>query len=1067
MSLLKKSALRALLVGSLLAVAGSAQAQVLRSAVTVEGGISVTGNTLGLSKELYNATTNPGTNGPGTDDSIGAFISTNNQSVDNSPVNADNPWFGGTTNNWRNNSSSAVLELPQGSTIEHAELIWGGSTAYGEEDVRAFLESAVTLSKGGSSNQVSPDPATAQTLNETSAANNFAINYYLRSADVTRFVRQNGAGEYTVGGVPGTQASTSNRLNAAGWTLVVTYRNANEPSRNLSVFVGGDFVDEEDVVDYSVSGFCTPPTGPVNGRIFISAMEGDANFDGDQLLLRSPSGNNFTPLSGPNNPDDNFFASQINNNNGQLDTRGSFGMRNHSPTSLPASGRVSAGGRQGWDITSVPLRSSDGLLGNSQTSATLRATSEGDSYLPSVAAFAIDVNAPVFALADTTTVTPSVGYEGAEITYVVTLNNQGSADAEQVTFYMPLPVGMELVYFDVDGVQTPPGQVNLGNGGVNIGRVRFNMQRRVTLRVRIGALPAPPEPIDLSTQANWSYEFVSCEGGPRVEDRVYSQRQEIGVSRLDLDVQAEPQGNGVVRYTITVTNTGNAATTDATVWGEIPAGSTYRMGSTTVNGQGEPDANGRMPFEGGGEVSSAGQPEGVIPPGESVTVEYEVQVGGGGGGTLENTLMADSDGAGPAPGVSETVRTTIGDCGDGRVADLEECDDGNFDEGDGCSDSCKVEDGFACHDEPSDCGPDSDGDGLSDEYEDDISNTDPNDPDSDDDGLTDGVEVLGQNPTNPNDPDSDNDGLCDGPGQGDGCRGGNGGEDQDRDGRHDTGETNPNDADTDDGGVNDGPEVDRGTDPLDPSDDVGTRDSDGDGLSDDLEEELGTDPEDADTDGDGLCDGPVSVASICEAGEDRNANGQIDDGETDPNDSDSDDDGLSDGIEVLTDLGTDPNDADTDGDGLCDGPADVAGTCGGGEDLNANGRVDDAETDPIRADSDQDGLCDGGNDVSEVCVGGEDLNNNGQRDDGETDPLDADTDDGGVNDGPEVARGTDPLDPSDDFADNDNDGLGTQEGTIQGSRLGNCAALPSSPSSGAGPLALLLLLAAAARLRRR
>jgi MYXO-CTERM domain-containing protein len=32
--------------------------------------------------------------------------------------------------------------------------------------------------------------------------------------------------------------------------------------------------------------------------------------------------------------------------------------------------------------------------------------------------------------------------------------------------------------------------------------------------------------------------------------------------------------------------------------------------------------------------------------------------------------------------------------------------------------------------------------------------------------------------------------------------------------------TDPNDADTDDGGVDDGIEVDRGTNPLDPSDDL-------------------------------------------------------------------------------------------------------------------------------------------------------------------------------------------------------------------------------------------------------
>ena len=35
-------------------------------------------------------------------------------------------------------------------------------------------------------------------------------------------------------------------------------------------------------------------------------------------------------------------------------------------------------------------------------------------------------------------------------------------------------------------------------------------------------------------------------------------------------------------------------------------------------------------------------------------------------------------------------------CGDGLKSDSEECDDGNLRDGDGCSSSCKVENGFSC-----------------------------------------------------------------------------------------------------------------------------------------------------------------------------------------------------------------------------------------------------------------------------------------------------------------------------------------------------------------------------------
>ena len=50
-------------------------------------------------------------------------------------------------------------------------------------------------------------------------------------------------------------------------------------------------------------------------------------------------------------------------------------------------------------------------------------------------------------------------------------------------------------------------------------------------------------------------------------------------------------------------------------------------------------------------------------------------------------------------------------CGDGIVGPGEECDDGNFSDGDGCSSNCTVEPGWQCVGEPSACSPVC-GDGL-------------------------------------------------------------------------------------------------------------------------------------------------------------------------------------------------------------------------------------------------------------------------------------------------------------------------------------------------------------------
>ncbi len=95
---------------------------------------------------------------------------------------------------------------------------------------------------------------------------------------------------------------------------------------------------------------------------------------------------------------------------------------------------------------------------------------------------------------------------------------------------------------------------------------------------------------------------------------------------------------------------------------------------------------------------------------------------------------------------------------------------------------------------------DSDNDGLNDYAELMTYKTDPLNSDTDGDGLNDGDEVNTYN-TNPTNKDSDNDMLSDG----------------DEVLKY---KTNPLEKDTDKGSVNDGVEVNKGTDPLNPADDV-------------------------------------------------------------------------------------------------------------------------------------------------------------------------------------------------------------------------------------------------------
>jgi uncharacterized repeat protein (TIGR01451 family) len=609
----------------------------------------------------------------------------------------------------------------------------------------------------------------------------------------------------------------------------------------------------------------------------------------------------------------NFFAGQINGDDGQLQTEGTFGTRNHN-----AQDAVNvAGARQGWDLTTVRISSAQGQIENAQTEALLRATGVGDSYYPILVAFEIDVNAPRFASEEASAVTPTQTPQGHTVQYRVRFENRGDADAQDVILRHPLPPGMRMVDFRIDGVQgdamgNNPGTAELATG-ILVGDVPFGQTMVADFDVIIDSLPQAPDRAQFTARASWNYHYVSCEGQGELEEEVALPPLTVRSPRFAPRIEAVVAEDAWVQFTVTVTNDGEAPTPDAVLNLTLPEGAVYRAGSTTLNGESVADNGAVMSFIGGALIWSPGASSGVLEPGREAVVVYQLRLAPR---LARTTASADVDDAGPADPVVVVLEVEPGECGNGVIDDLEECDDGNVNEDDGCSPICVVEDGWVCSDEPSVCEEDSDGDGLSDEYERTVSMTDPNDPDTDDDGLSDGTEVLGENPTDPLDPDTDDDGLCDGPLATDECEPG---EDRNANGARDPGETDPNDADTDDGGVGDGVEVNRGTDPLDPSDDYGAdQDSDNDGLTDAEEEILGTDPNDPDTDGDGL----------------------------------------SDGTEVNGENPTDPLNPDTDGDGLCDGPLSTE-DCEAGEDLDADGFVDDNETNPNDPDTDNGGVPDG------------------------------------------------------------------------------------------------------------
>ncbi|SIQ52976.1 DUF7507 domain-containing protein [Paenibacillus macquariensis] len=532
---------------------------VVRTTVNATGAITFTGNTLGLSRSDTVGV-------PGTQDSIGGFTTVNTASVYLS-------YPSGTTSLYQSNSSAAILVLPSGSTVMYAELIWGGTYINGTINLTTSINNPVSfINPAGSTFSITPDAATANVVDLGNGA-----SAYVRSANVTTIVQQGGAGSYTTGGVVGTIIIPGDSTaNHAGWTLGVIYQNPALPFRNMSLRAGAVLVQATSApVTTTITGFATPITGALGGRTLFSAQEGDANRSGDQALF-GPTSATQVALSGPNNFANNFFASQINNDAGQLNTTGTFGTRNQT-NGNPGTNII--GGRQGWDITNVDVSA---RLINNQSSAILTLTTSGDAYVVNGNAIQVDINAPKINLTKSANVSGPI--VGDTVTYTVTISNTGTAGAASVVLSDILPTGSTFVSGSVvvAGVSKPSFDIT---AGIPLGSFALNTTVIVTYQAKITSLPSPQT---VANMANAAFTFQSVAGGDFISGVIPSNTVTLPVySPVMKIVKSASTTNASVgnqiTYTLQISNAGNIGAT-TTITDNISTGSTYVAGSFTVNG---------------------------------------------------------------------------------------------------------------------------------------------------------------------------------------------------------------------------------------------------------------------------------------------------------------------------------------------------------------------------------------------------------------------------------------------------------------------------------------------------
>ena len=355
---------------------------------------------------------------------------------------SDTPYNGTTQNNYIDmvfvdidgdpttfSSSSANFTTNTCNRVEYAGLYWG----------------AVSTPTTPSPDQIKFKIPGGAYIDITADAT-LDLVYYKDVTDIVT-VNTNPNGDYFVANVNATEA----RGNSAGWSLVIVFEDATESRKYISTFDGFSAVRDApyESVEFNYSGFVTPPSGPVEGRVGVAALEGDLRWFGDQMLFKADANATFTALYDAENDVNNFFNSKITIDGAQVTDR-----------------NLNSTNTLGWDqklLDLTALNSGNSLIGNGETGATVRVTntSGGDWIYTFLNTFAINIIEPNLQVL--TSVEDTSGNVithqspvplGTTVWYNINFQNIGTDNAQNTYILNTLPINVTL---DESSIELPAG----------------------------------------------------------------------------------------------------------------------------------------------------------------------------------------------------------------------------------------------------------------------------------------------------------------------------------------------------------------------------------------------------------------------------------------------------------------------------------------------------------------------------------------------------------------------------------------------------------------------------------
>ncbi len=298
--------------------------------------------------------------------------------------------------------------------------------------------------------------------------------------DITSLVSEDPTGTYWVANVKAKKGSLishggGNTGTSGGWIIVVVYESTSLPQKNIAIFDGYVHVATEMVpnpLPFTFSGFQTVPTGNVNVEFMMGSLEGDWDLTGDYCEIQKVDGSWLT-MSSALRQTNNFFHSIIGLDGAQFLNR------------VPASQNT-----LGFDADKFPIpNTGNGVIGNSQTSATIRVGTDQEIYGMFLIGFVVDVWYPDILTLFTVPAMPggtggSVN-AGDTLTFSIVSGNNGNDAAQDLILSTtippgldflqvlpPVPIGVSTSY----NITTKALNFNIPDDLVEVGDPPFNLQ---------------------------------------------------------------------------------------------------------------------------------------------------------------------------------------------------------------------------------------------------------------------------------------------------------------------------------------------------------------------------------------------------------------------------------------------------------------------------------------------------------------------------------------------------------------------------------------------------------------